>query len=149
MRWLGLDIGARTIGLAVSDEGAVVATPLRTLDRRGGQRDLAAVSEVFSETSAGGLLVGLPLELSGREGQAARRVRALGDALAAHLSCPVRYWDERFSTVAAERSLLEADLRRDRRRRVVNQVAAALILQSYLDSEAARAEAAGPGRPGQ
>jgi putative holliday junction resolvase len=147
MRWLGLDIGSRTIGVAVSDEGAVVATPLRTLDRQGGERDLRAVAEVAGETGAGGLLLGLPLALSGREGEAARRVRTLGEKLAAHLGCPVRYWDERFSTAEAERVLLQADLRRGQRKKVVNHVAAALILQSWLDSGAARAES-GEGRSG-
>ena len=145
MRWLGLDIGSRTIGLAVSDEEAVVAAPLRTLERHGGERDLRSVAEVAGETGAGGLVLGLPLDLSGREGEAARRVRALGEALAAHLGCPVRYWDERFTTAEAERVLLEAALRRSQRKKVVNHVAAALILQSWLDSGAARtAEAEGP-----
>ncbi len=139
MRLLGLDIGTRTIGVAVSDEGGVVATPLRTLERHGGRRDLEAVAAVVTETGAGGLLLGLPLALSGREGEAARRVRTLGAQLAQHLGCPVHYWDERFSTAAAERALLEGNLRRRARRQVVNHVAAALILQGYLDSLAARA----------
>ena len=142
MRWLALDIGTRTIGVAVSDEGATVASPLRTLSRHGGERDLRAVAEVVGETGAAGLVLGLPLDLSGREGDAARRVRALGKSLGERLGCPVHYWDERFTTAEAERVLIEADLRRSQRKKVVNHVAAALILQSYLDSGAGRTASA-------
>ena len=81
-------------------------------------------------------MLGLPLEMNGKEGDAVARVRSFGTALADYLTLPVRYWDERFSTVAAERALLEADMSRRRRRRVINHIAAALILQSFLDSPA-------------
>ncbi len=143
MRLLCLDLGRKTIGLALSDEGGVVATPLRTLARVGGQRDLEAVAQAAREAGAGALVLGLPLELSGREGEAARRVRRFGDALGAQLACAVHYWDERFSTAHAERALLEGDLRRAKRKQVVNHVAAALILQSFLDAGASRASAEG------
>jgi putative holliday junction resolvase len=117
---------------------------VRTLSRQGGQRDLAAVAAVAQELGAGGLVLGLPLDLSGEEGEAARRVRDLGAALAAHLGCVVHYWDERFSTAAAERALLEGNVRRKQRKQLVNHVAATLILQSFLDSAAGRAaQAAG------
>lgn len=139
MRLLGLDVGAKTIGVAVCDDDGIVATPLRTLPRHGGERDLQAVGAVVQETGAKALVVGLPLDLSGDEGDAARRVRALGEALAAHLACPVHYWDERFSTAAAERALLEGNVRRKRRKEVINHVAAALILQSFIESSAGRA----------
>jgi putative Holliday junction resolvase len=136
MRWLGLDIGEKTIGVAVCDEGEVVATPLRTLSRHGGERDLEAVEQVVRETGAGGVVLGLPLTLEGTEGDAARRVRALGSRLADHLGCPVRFWDERFTTVQAEQALLEANVRRRKRREVVDKVAASIILQSFLDRAA-------------
>jgi putative Holliday junction resolvase len=136
MRWLGLDIGEKTIGVAVSDEGEVVATPLRTLPRRGGSGDLEAVGQVLQEIGAGGVVLGLPLTLEGHEGDAARRVRALGSRLADHLGCPVHYWDERFTTVQAEQALLEGNVRRRRRREVVDKVAASIILQSFLDRAA-------------
>jgi putative holliday junction resolvase len=139
MRLLGLDVGSKTIGLAVCDEDGVVATPVRTLSRQGGKRDLEAVAAVMQELGAAALVLGLPLDLSGEEGEAARRVRDLGAALAAHLGCPVHYWDERFSTAAAERALLEGNVRRKQRKLVVNHVAATLILQSFLDSAAGRA----------
>jgi putative Holliday junction resolvase len=135
MRLLGLDVGQKTIGLAVSDDGGVVASPLRTLSRVGGKRDLEAVAETVRETGVAALVLGLPLELSGREGQSARRVRRFGEALGAHLGCAVHYWDERFSTAEAERALLEGNLRRAHRRQVINHIAAALILQSYLDAQ--------------
>ena len=133
MRWLGLDVGEKTIGLAVSDEGEVVATPLRTLARHGGKRDIEAVAAAVAETGAGGLLVGLPLDLEGNEGEAARRVRQLAEQLERQLGCPVRYWDERFSTAEAERVLLEANMRRRRRKQVIDHVAASIILQGFLD----------------
>jgi putative Holliday junction resolvase len=79
------------------------------------------------------MVLGLPLDLSGKEGDAARRVRDLGAKLTAYLQRPVHYWDERFSTAAAERSLIEGNMRRKQRKQVINHVAAALILQSYLD----------------
>jgi putative Holliday junction resolvase len=136
MRILGLDVGSKTIGLAVCDEARRVATPLRTLTRKGGKADLEAVESVMNETGAGALVLGLPLDLSGREGEAARRARSLGQALAERLGCPVHFWDERFSTAEAERVLLQADVSRKKRKQVVNHLAASLILQGYLDREA-------------
>lgn len=139
MRFLGLDVGSKTIGLALSDEGEVVATPLQTLPRQGGTKDLEAVAAAVAETGAQALVLGLPLDLTGSEGEAARRVRRLGQQLHQRLDCPVHFWDERFSTVAAERALLEGNVRRKRRKEVVNHVAASLILQSFLDSRGDRA----------
>ena len=133
MRLLGLDVGTKTIGVAVADDEAVVAMPLRTLSRSGGERDVEAVAAVMRETGAGALVVGLPLELSGREGDAARRSRVLGQVLAQKLDCEVHYWDERFSTTEAERLLISADVRRKKRKQVINHVAASLILQGFLD----------------
>ena len=133
MRLLGLDLGSKTIGVAMSDEEQVVSTPLRTLPRHGGRKDLDAVAAVLQETGAAGLVLGLPLDLSGKEGDAARRARRFGQQLEEALGCPVHMFDERFSTVAAERVLLEADLSRKRRKQVVNHVAASLILQAFLD----------------
>ena len=140
MRVLALDLGSKTIGCAVSDEEAVIATPLRTLSRRGGAVDREAVAQVAREVGAEALVIGLPAELSGREGPAALRVRRFGEALAATLGLAVHYWDERFSTVAAERALLEANMGRKQRRGVVDHVAAALILQTFLDARRTREE---------
>lgn len=150
MRLLGLDLGEKTIGLAVCDEEQLVATPLRTLGRHGGRRDIEAVASAMRQARARGLVLGLPLSLDGEEGAAARRVRRFGDRLQQHLGCPVGYVDERFTTVAAERALIAADVRRARRRAVIDQAAAVLILQSYIDRARAKgdaepSEAAGPG----
>jgi putative holliday junction resolvase len=136
MRLLGLDVGTKTIGLSVCDEDGKVATPVRTLPRHGGRRDLEALEKVREELGAEGYVLGLPLDLEGEEGDAARRVRALGDLLHKQADRPVHYFDERFSTAAAERLLIEADVRRARRKEVVNHVAATLILQGFLDREA-------------
>jgi putative pre-16S rRNA nuclease len=144
VRWLGLDVGSRTIGLAICDEQEVVATPLRTLERRGGDADLEAVAAVMQETESTALLLGLPLEMSGAEGDAVLRVRRLGQRLTARLACPLEYWDERFSTVAAERALLEANVRRSKRRKVINHVAASLILQSFIDARGRKGPEAPP-----
>lgn len=133
MRLLGLDVGTKTIGVAVSDDGGVVATPLRTLARSGGKRDLEAVAALMGEMGAEALVIGLPLELSGREGDAALRSRTLGGKLAKALGCEVHYWDERFSTSEAERMLISADVKRRKRKQVINHVAASLILQGFLD----------------
>jgi len=134
MRLLGLDVGEKTIGGAVCDEEQAVATPMRTLERRGGKGDVAAVAAVLQETGAAGVVLGLPLELSGREGDAARRARILGDALGAGLEgVAIHYWDERFSTSEAERVLIEADMSRKKRKKVINHLAACIILQGFLD----------------
>jgi putative Holliday junction resolvase len=134
MRVLGLDLGSRTIGLALSDELGVVASPLCSLPRHGGNADVEALRAVVAETGARSLVVGLPLELDGSAGGRARRAVAFGQRVGAALGLPVHSFDERFSTTAAERALLEADLGRQRRRQLVDSVAAALILQAYLDA---------------
>lgn len=134
MRLLGLDVGQKTIGVAVCDEEGRVATPLRTLGRRGGRADIEAVASVMTEMEATGLVLGLPRDLQGAEGPAALRARALGDALRTRLGCEVSYWDERFSTSEAERVLLMADVSRRRRKEVINHLAACIILQGFLDS---------------
>ncbi len=138
MRLLGLDVGEKTIGVAVCDEEEAVSTPLRTLERRGAKGDLISVSGLVEEMNAGGLVVGLPLELSGREGDAARRIRQLGEVLQQGLpEIKVHYWDERFSTREAERVLIEADVSRKKRKKVVNHLAACIILQGFLDGRSA------------
>lgn len=143
MRIVGLDLGSKTIGVAVSDEEGIIALPLRTLSRRGGKADLNEVAKVLAETGSEMVVLGLPVQLDGKEGLAARRVRAFGTALAADGDrCTVEYWDERFSTTAAQRMLIEADLSRKKRKQVVDHVAASLILQGYLDAQ--RDDSQGP-----
>jgi putative Holliday junction resolvase len=132
MRIAALDVGEARIGVAVSDELGITAQGVGVVRRVGGQRDLDALADLLSSYAPGRLVVGLPLSLDGREGPQAVKVRAFAEKAAAHLRLPLEFWDERFTTAAAERALLEADVSRRRRRGVIDQVAASLILQGYL-----------------
>ncbi len=134
MRALGLDVGTKTIGLAMTDEAAVAAHPLGVLSRAGNATDAAAIGALVAEHGITDVVVGLPLELSGKVGLRARRVRLLTETLRAALGTgvPVHEQDERFSTAEATRILIDADLSRARRKQVIDQQAAALILQSWL-----------------
>lgn len=140
MRALALDVGSKTIGLASSDEGGMIATAVETLARRGHADDATAVVARVRERSATHVVVGLPLELDGREGRRAKAVRAFMQVLDAKLveqqiGAQLIAWDERFSTAAAERTLIEADLSRARRKRHIDAVAAQFILQGWLDAQ--------------
>ena len=133
-RLLGLDVGARTIGLAISDGGLKVASPLDTIRRAGLARDLRALEALIAERRVGGLVVGLPVNMDATEGRRAQSVRQFVADLGRHIDLPVAFWDERLSTAAVERLLVrEADLSRRRRARVVDKMAAAYILQGALD----------------
>ncbi len=137
-RALGVDLGGRRIGLALSDPGRTIASPLTVLVRGNNPvGDRAAILGVAREHEATVVVVGWPRSLSGRDGPAARAARVEADALAAAApdGLAVVLHDERLTTVQAERSLNEAGMRRDRQRAVVDKVAAAVMLQSFLDSE--------------
>lgn len=139
MKVLGVDFGKKRVGLAISDGEARIAFPLTTIQVRGGLRQTIQEVRRWIESERVGLVVvGLPLAMDGSQGAAARHATAFAASVTAELGIPVRTWDERFSTREAERTLLEADLRRDRRREVIDQVAATLILQTFLDAEASR-----------
>ena len=135
MRALGLDVGSKTIGIALTDEANIAAHPLTVLERAGNSGDSARIAALVAEHGVTDLVVGMPYELSGRIGHRARRVRELIAALRAALGAAVAYHeqDERFTTAEAERVLLAADVSRARRRQVIDQQAAALILQAWLD----------------
>lgn len=135
-RVLGVDLGSRRIGLAVSDPGGVIASPLRVLERTGDpERDRAAIVAAAREEEAVTVVVGLPTEMSGRTGQAAKGAIAERDALAALApDLDVVLIDERMTTVIAQRSLVGAGMKRKDRKQQVDKVAAAVILQSYLDA---------------
>lgn len=132
---MGLDPGERRVGIALGDDETGMALPRETLERG---RDLEAVARAVAERArqegAERIVVGLPLKLDGTEGLAARRARAFGTAVEREAGLPVVYWDERLTTAQAERSLGEIGVRGRDRRRVVDQAAAALMLQSYLDA---------------
>jgi putative Holliday junction resolvase len=134
-RALGLDIGTRRIGVAVSDSGGVLATPYEVVERSGDRgRDHRRIAALAEEASAEVVVVGLPLSLDGSSGPAARAIGEEIDQLRGVLVAEVVAWDERLSTVEAERSLRAGAVRKGKRRRVVDQVAATVILQSWLDA---------------
>ncbi len=130
---IGLDLGDKTVGLAVSDLRRSVATPLHTLHRVKFTPDAAAILDLARNRSAVGLILGLPRNMDGSEGPRAQSTRAFARNLMALTPLPLCFWDERLSTVAAERALLEADTSRKRRREVIDAVAAGYILQGALD----------------
>ena len=132
-RALALDVGTKTIGLALSDPLGLFAQPLYTVARRGVKKDGAELALVCADKEVTHLVVGLPLELDGSEERPARLARQVGEALAQLTGLPLVYVDERFSSVEAERHLLEADLSRAKRKEVIDQAAAVIILQSWLD----------------
>jgi putative Holliday junction resolvase len=132
-RLIGIDVGSRTLGLALSDPTRNIASALVTLRRNRLVADLCQLLDLADKHGVGGFVVGLPLNLDGSAGRRAQATRAFVRNLAKATPLPVLYWDERFSTAAAERTLLEADLSRKRRAQVVDKVAATLILQAALD----------------
>jgi putative holliday junction resolvase len=135
MRAFGLDVGSKTVGVALSDMLGITAQALTTLRRTGLRTDLRVLRELAQTHEVTSAVIGLPLNMDGSEGPSAARARAFGEALEKALAVPVHYWDERLSTVAAHRALRESDLSGQRRRAIVDQVAAALILQGWLDAQ--------------
>lgn len=129
----GLDLGERTIGVAVSDGLRSVATPLETIRRKKFGLDAARLRELLDKRAIGGLILGLPRNMDGSEGPRCQSTRAFARNFARLWDGPIGFWDERLSTVAAERALLEADTSRKRRAEVIDHVAASYILQGALD----------------
>lgn len=132
-RLIGIDLGTKTIGLALSDVERRIASPLKTLPRTAFQKDAAALLAVFSEFEIAAIVLGLPLDLEGRDNPRAQSTRAFARNLGERTELPIVYWDERFSTAAVLRSLIENDVSRARRAEVVDRMAAAYILQGALD----------------
>lgn len=136
MRILGLDVGDVRIGVAVSDPLKIIARGLDFIKRTNVKEDMEAIKELVDEHEVEEIVVGLPKMMSGEIGPQARKVQDFAEALGATIEIPIVMWDERLSTVAATRVLIEADMSRKKRKKVVDKVAAALILQGYLDSRA-------------
>ncbi|MGH1578961.1 Holliday junction resolvase RuvX [Planktotalea sp.] len=130
---VGLDLGTKTIGVAVSDSLLSSATPLETIKRSKYTADAARLEEIIKERDIAGIVLGLPFNMDGSEGPRCQSTRAFARNFARQNDLPITYWDERLSTVAAERALLEADTSRKRRAEVIDHVAAAYILQGALD----------------
>jgi len=132
-RLLGIDLGEKTIGLALSDTLLTVATPMETLKRGKFTADAVKLETIIAAQGVGGVVLGLPLNMDGSAGPAAQAARAFGRNLAGRIALPVVFWDERLSTAAVTRTLLDADASRKRRGEVVDKMAAAYILQGALE----------------
>lgn len=130
---LGLDLGTKTIGVAISDGMRYSATPLETIKRTKFTEDANRLLELIKENNAVGLVLGLPLNMDGSEGPRVQSTRAFARNLAQKTELPIVFWDERLSTAAVTRTLLEADVRRNKRAEVVDKLAASYILQGALE----------------
>ncbi len=138
-RLLGLDLGSKTIGLALSDPGLMVASPIDTIRRSKFTKDAETLLQVVAEHRVGGLVIGLPVNMDGSEGPRCQSTRQFASNLLGKIDIPIAFWDERLSTAAVERVLIgEADMSRKKRGQVVDQMAAAYILQGALDALAHR-----------
>lgn len=135
-RILGLDLGEKRLGVALSDPSGTVASPLATVPHRSRREDVERIVALSREHEVTAVVVGWPRNMDGTSGPPARRAEVFAQALGRALSVPVELWDERLSSVAADRALLEADVTRRRRRDLRDRVAAALILQGWLDARA-------------
>jgi putative Holliday junction resolvase len=144
-RLLGLDVGSKTIGLALSDALGMVATPLETIRRTKFVRDAQALAALIDAREAGGLVIGLPINMDGSEGPRCQSVRQFAANLLGVIDRPIAFWDERLSTAAVTRLMIDADLSRKRRAELVDKMAAAYILQGALEQlRAQRARNATP-----
>ena len=133
MKYMGLDIGSKTIGIAVSDDLGWTAQPVTTIMRKKRDDDFRQIADLIDEYDISEIIVGLPKNLDGTIGKSAKKVIEFADFLMGHLNIPISYWDERMSTKVVTRTLIEADVSRKKRKKVVDKLAAAYILQGYLD----------------
>lgn len=140
-RILALDVGTKTIGVAVTDTLQMMAHPVCTLGRKGVRADTQRIVELVREKAAERVVVGLPLELDGTEDRPARLARQIGEAVGEATGLPISYVDERFTSVEAERRLIQADVSRSRRKQVIDQAAAVVILESWLRERQGGADA--------
>jgi putative Holliday junction resolvase len=136
-RALGIDLGEARIGVAVSDELGMLAHPVETIVVKETPDPLGRVARIAIEKDVGHVIIGLPKNMDGTTGAAAEKARAFAEKLREKVSCPVRLWDERLTTVAAQRFLHDAGRNAKQSREVIDQVAAQIILQGWLDSQAA------------
>ena len=134
MRIIGLDVGDRTIGVAVSDPLGYTAQGITTIRRKGIERDIEEIKKICNEYKAEYIISGLPKNMNGSLGSKSEKVMEFCKIVEERLSIEVKYWDERLTTVAANRAMLEADLSRAKRKKIVDKIAATYILQGYLDS---------------
>ncbi len=133
-RLLGLDVGDKTVGIAISDSDFKVAAPVETIRRTKFAADAARLEQLIAERAVGGLVVGLPVNMDGSEGPRCQSVRQFAANLLKRIDLPIAFWDERLSTAAVTRAMLDLDVSRARRARAVDKMAAAYILQGALDA---------------
>ena len=141
MRIMALDVGTKRIGVAVSDELSITAQGLETIERKGLDRDLDVIRNLARERLVSEIVVGLPLNMNGTPSAKTKEVIEFMDLLAKAVTLPVKMWDERLTSIEAERRLLEADMSRAKRKRLSDKLAAQIILQSYLDARKRQADA--------
>lgn len=132
-RLLGLDVGTKTVGLALSDTRLTIASPLETIDRKKFSTDALRIKEIVREYDIGGLILGYPMNMDGSAGPRCQSIRQFTVNLEPYMPLPMLLWDERLSTAAVERAMLEADLSRQKREKHVDKLAASYILQGFLD----------------
>ena len=132
-RIMGLDVGDKTIGVAVSDLMGLTAQGVKTIKRVGKKKDIEALKEIIKERQVNKIVSGLPKNMNGTIGESGERVLALAELIKEKTNLPIEMWDERLTTVAAHRAMLEADLSRNKRKKIVDKIAATYILQGYLD----------------
>lgn len=130
---MGLDVGDKTIGVALSDSMGITAQPLKTIRRKGYEKDFEELMQIIESNSVDEIISGLPKNMNGTLGPQGEKVIKFIERLQKAIDIKVEYWDERLTTVAAQKALIEADMSREKRKKVVDMVAAALILQGYLD----------------
>ena len=130
---VGLDIGYKTIGIAVSDRSFTIATPLNTVSRKGTKKDLPKIKEFLSEYNIGGVIVGLPLSLDGNENEQTNKIRKFSIELQSFFSVPFEFWDERYSSDIIFKELRKSDFSSSKIKKKLDQQSAAYILQGYLD----------------
>ncbi len=139
MRWLSLDLGDRRIGVAVSDPLGITAQGVSVIERSGSlKKDLELIKQFIHSYEVDGIILGLPKNMNGTEGPAAEKVRDFGKILAETFSLQIIFWDERLSTSSAQRVMIAADVSRRKRKAKIDQVAAVIILQNYLDFQSRR-----------
>ncbi|MEW9077824.1 Holliday junction resolvase RuvX [Terrisporobacter glycolicus] len=132
-RIMGLDIGDKTIGVAVSDIMGLTAQGVTTIKRVGKKKDIEEIKRIISEKQVNKIVSGLPKNMNGTVGSQGEKVQKFCELLKEETNLPIEFWDERLSTVAAERSLIEGNVRRENRKKVIDMLAAVIILQGYLD----------------
>lgn len=134
-RLLGIDYGERRIGLAISDATGTIATPLEVVPGNDAPQAAKQIAGIAETREVSRIIIGLPMRMDGSHGPAAEKAKAFADLIRKHTVIPIQLWDERFSTLTAEQALIEGGARREKRKQVVDKLAAQIILQHYLDSQ--------------